>query len=116
MSSPKPTSNRHNTFQSLRLLEINFQSLFSKREEFWNLSEAVKPDIIYDCEAWLKPNMSIGEVFPLGYDVYRQDRKDGYGGVVLGIHNSLNNHQIEMKTEIDIVAAKIINGKQTIIC
>ena len=28
MSSPKPTSNRHNTFQSLRLLEINFQKSF----------------------------------------------------------------------------------------
>ena len=115
MSSPKPSKTNRHTFQNLRLLEVNFQSLYSKREEFCSLTEAVKPDVIYGCETWLKANMSVGEVFPPGYDVYRHDRDDGYGGVILGIHNSLNNHQIEIKTNIDFVAAKIINGKQTII-
>ncbi len=113
-SSPSK-SNKKESFQNLRLLEINFQSIYSKREEFWSLVDAVKPDVIYGCETWLKPSISQGEIFPQDYDVYRCDRKDGYGGVLLGIHNSLINHQLVIKTDAEFVAAKIINGKQSII-
>jgi hypothetical protein len=77
--------------------------------------EAVKPDVIYGCETWLKPSISQAEIFPPGYDLYRSDRKDGYGGVLLGIHSSLNNHQISIRTESEFLAAKIINGNQSII-
>ena len=113
MSSPNKA--KQHSFQNLHLLEINFQSILSKRKEFWSLVEAVKPDVIYGCENWLKPSISQGEVFPRGYDLYRCDRKDGYGGVLLGIHSSLNNHQMVIKTEADFIAAKIINGNQSII-
>ena len=59
--------------------------------------------------------MTVAEVFPPKYDVYRCDRKDGYGSVLLGIHNNLNNHQICIQTEVGIVAAKILNENQSII-
>ena len=52
---------------------------------------------------------------PEGYDLYRRDRSDGYGGVFLGIHNSLNSRQIDIKTSTDFVAAKIVNNNQDII-
>ncbi len=113
MSSPNKTKQR--SFQNLRLLKINFQSIHSKREEFWSLAEAVKPDVIFGCETWLKPTISQGEVFPKGYDLYRCDRKDRYGGVLLGIHSSLNNHQIVIETEAEFIAAKIVNGNQSVI-
>ena len=48
--------------------------------------------------------MSIAEVFP-----------EGYGGVILGIYSSLNNHQIDVKTDAEFIAAKISNGRQTVI-
>ncbi|XP_072020312.1 uncharacterized protein [Amphiura filiformis] len=113
-SSPAKQSGKQAP-RGLRALEINFQSIYSKREEFWSLVDAVKPDVIYGCETWLKPSMSQAEVFPPGYDLYRVDRKGGHGGVIIGIHNSLNNHQLSLDTEAEFVAAKIINGNQSII-
>ena len=94
---------------------MNFQSIYSKRAEFWSILDATKPDVIFGCETWLKSSITNGEIFPPGYDIYRRDRKDGYGGVLLAVHSSLNNHQIIIQPETELVAAKIINDKQTII-
>ena len=118
LAQSSPTkSDRHSvpSLHNLRYLEINFQSIYSKRAEFWSLIDAIKPDVIYGCETWLKPNISQGEIFPPGYDVYRRDRKDGWGGVLLGIHSSLNSYQIDIETNAEFVAAKIVNGNQNII-
>jgi hypothetical protein len=41
--------------KSLRLLDINFQSMKAKREEFWSMLEYNDPDIIIASETWLKP-------------------------------------------------------------
>ena len=113
-SSPNRGSNNQ-SFKNLRLLEVNFQSIFSKRAEFWSVLDATKPDVVYGCETWLKPSIANDEIFPPGYDIYRRDRKDGYGGVLLAIHSSLNNHQITIQFDTEIVAAKIINDKQSIV-
>ncbi|XP_072037138.1 uncharacterized protein [Amphiura filiformis] len=113
-SSPSKTC-RQRSFQNLRLLEVNFQSVFSKRSEFWHLLEKVKPDVIYGCETWLNPSISNGEIFPHGYCVYRSDRKDGYGGALLGIDATLVSHQIDLESEVDFVAAKIVNGNHSIV-
>ena len=113
-SSPSKRD-RATSRQNLRYLEINFQSVYSKRAEFWSLVDAVKPDVIFGCETWLKPSILQGEIFPPGYDLYRRDRKDGWGGVLLGIHNSLNNHQIDIETNAEFVVAKIVNGNQNIV-
>ena len=114
-SSPSFKTKSHQSFQDLRFLEVNFQSIFGKREEFWSVLDAVKPDVVFGCETWLKPEISNGEIFPPGFDIYRSDRRGGYGGVLLAVHSSLNNHQISIKTEAELVAAKIINNKQTIV-
>ncbi|XP_072051686.1 uncharacterized protein [Amphiura filiformis] len=115
-SSPaKPSAKASNTGSNLRTLTINFQSLYGKKEEFWSLVDATKPDIIYSCETWLKPDMSKGEIFPPGYNLYRKDRKDGWGGVLLGVHSSLISQQLQIESEAEFVGAKIISGKQTII-
>ncbi|XP_072024987.1 uncharacterized protein [Amphiura filiformis] len=112
-SSPSKTGTQR-SFQNLRLLEVNFQSIFSKRTEFWHLLDKVRPDVIYGCETWLNPNISNGEIFPPGYSVYRCDKKDGHGGALLGIDDSLN-YQIDIESEVDFVAAKIVNGNHSIV-
>ena len=63
----------------------------------------------------LKPNISDNEIFPPGYHVYRKDRADGYGGVLLGISTSLNSNKIEIETEGKFVAAKVLGSKHAII-
>ena len=96
--------------QHFKTLTINFQSIISKREEFWCLIDAVKPDVIMGCETWLKPSISVGEAFPPGYNVYRKDRIDGYGGVLLAVSASLNSHQVDITSDAEAVAAKVVNG------
>ncbi|XP_072051490.1 uncharacterized protein [Amphiura filiformis] len=115
-SSPaKPSAKANNTGSNLRTLTINFQSLYGKKEEFWSLVDATKPDIIYGCETWLKSDMSKGEIFPPGYNLYRKYRKDGWGGGLLGVHSSLICQQLKIESEVEFVGAKITSGKQTII-
>ena len=119
-SSPsKPHANSPSTCSSsvgsFRTLTINFQKLYNKREAFWSLVDATKPDIIFGCETWLNPSISQGEIFPPGYNLYRKDRKDSYGGVLMGIHDSLISHQVEVEPDVEFVAAKIISGKQNFV-
>ena len=114
-SSPTKSNAKAKTVSNLRTLTINFQSIYGKREVFWSLVDATKPDIIFGCETWLKPDVSQGEFFPPCFTVYRKDRKDGYGGVLVGIHSSLMSQEIDVDSETELVAAKILCGKQNII-
>ena len=77
--------------------------------------DAVKPDIILGCETWLKPGITQGEIFPPEFSLYRKDRSDGYGGVLIGVHRSLISHQIDIDTDAEFIAVKILNGDQNII-
>ncbi|XP_072051476.1 uncharacterized protein [Amphiura filiformis] len=117
LASSSPSKQQHPVASAanLRTLVINFQSIFAKREVFWSLLESTKPDVVMGCETWLKPGVAQGEIFPPGYSVYRKDRKDGYGGALLGITNSLNSHQVSIDADADIVAAKVRNGNNDII-
>ena len=94
---------------------INFQSILSKKCELACVIDTTKPDIDVGCETWLKPSINQGEFLPDDYVVYRKDRPDGYGGVLLGIHSSLNSHEIKVATDTEFVTAKILSGKQSIV-
>ena len=60
------------------------QSISAKKLEFQYMVEDAKPDIIIACETWLKPNINSSEFMPPGYDPpFRNDRVDGYGGVMI---------------------------------
>ena len=98
---------------NLRIVAINFWSVCAKKEEFWCPIDAAKPDVIIGSETWIKPDISDCEIFPPGYHVYRKDRADGYGGVLLGISTCLNSNKIE--TEGEFVAAKVLSSKHAII-
>ncbi|XP_072016713.1 uncharacterized protein [Amphiura filiformis] len=107
-SSSKPS----NSTTNLRSLTINFQSIYRKKEVLWSLIDAVKPDVISGCETWLKPAITHGEILPPDYKLYRKDRHDGYGGVLLAVHSSLTSYQLETNSDAEFVAAKILNGKE----
>ena len=116
LSSSSPSKNiqpiqSHAT--NLRIVAINFQSVCVNKEEFWCLIDAAKPDVIIGSETWLKPDIGDSEIFPPGYHVYRKDRVDGYGGVLLGISTNLNSNIIE--TEGEFVAAIVLGSKHAII-
>ena len=115
-SSPTSASTRPgNESANLRTLTINFESVHCKRAEFWCLLNAVKSDVILGCETWLKLRIAEGEIFLPGFNLYRKDRSDGYGGVLIGVHSSLNSHRIDIYTNAEFIAVEILNGNQNFI-
>jgi len=112
-SSDTPPTAR--VLSNIRFLVINFQSILSKKAELAYVIDMIKPGIIIGCETWLKPLINKGEFLPDDYVVYRKNRPDGYGGVLLGIHSSLNSHEITVASDAEVVAAKILSGKQSIV-
>ena len=98
-----------------RIVAINFKSVCAKKKEFLCLIDAAKPDVIIGSETWIRPDISDCEIFPPGYHVYRKDRADGQGGVLLRISTSLNSNKIEIETEGEFMAAKVLSSKHAII-
>ena len=77
-------------------LTLNCQSLLPKRESFMNLINTYHPDIICGTESWLNSNIFSSEVFSSGYNVYRKDCADGYGGVFVACHQSLISRAVDI--------------------
>jgi hypothetical protein len=53
----------------------------------WKLLE--RDIFILGCETWLKPTITNQEIIPPGYEVYRNDRHDWYGGVLVIVKSSV---------------------------
>jgi len=105
-SSPAPRSSdtppTARVLSNIRFLVINFQSILSKKGELAYVIDMIKPDIIIGCETLVKPSINKGEFLPDDYVVYRKDRPDGYGGVLLGIHSSLNSPEITVASNAEV--------------
>ena len=93
--------------ETMKILTINFQSIKAKREALWNLVESCKPDIILGCETWLKPTITNQEVMPPGYELYRNDRQDGYGGVLVAVKSNYISSIVDIDFHSEIVAVQI---------
>jgi len=110
-SSPvkHPPASRPNDV--LRILILNFCSILAKKELFWNALDVCNPDVILGCETWLNPSVTSSEIIPPGWgELYRKDRKDGRGGVVVGVKKCLISRQIDLDTDTELVAAEIISS------
>ena len=64
-----------------KLIIINCQSLFSKKDSFSHFVSEHNPDFIIGSESWLSNSILNNEVFPPDYTIFRKDRDSGYGGV-----------------------------------
>ena len=96
---------------SLRSLTINFQSIREKKAELLNILETSEPDIVFGNETWLTSNHHSAEYFPPTYHVYRKDRKDGYGGVLLAVKSTLISHQLPVNNDSEAVIVSIKTTK-----
>lgn len=96
---------------------INIQSIRSKKESFWQLIDQHNPDIIFGCETWLTKSVYDNEVLPSFYKLYRNDRSDGYGGVLLGIKLELPSYLIDVQSHIETcsVSVQLANNQQMIL-
>ena len=90
-STPKSKYAEREKKNTLSCIVVNTQSIMSKKESLWQILESENPDIILACETWLKPDIDDSDIIPadLEYEIFRKDRKDGYGGVKIGVKRQL---------------------------
>ena len=92
---PNPKVNIENCFPDNPILNkfnvaiINCQSVLAKKTSLWNFIEHEYPDIMIGNESWLNPSIYTSEAFPPTYNVYRNDRSDGYGGVFIACRHDI---------------------------
>ena len=108
-SSPLKSAPIKKLDNKLRSVCLNIQSIKSKREALWNLLDSRYPDILFGCETWLNPNITDNEILPenTGYNIFRKDRKDGYGGVMLAIKAEIVSELVDIDTPCECIARKI---------
>ena len=116
LASSSPT-HLHHDLQTIapngkptRILNINFQSVLKKREDFASILNSIGYDIVTGTESWLTNNIKDNEIFPPGYTIYRIDIETGQrgGGVFIAINKDLVSTRYQSaETQCEIVWAKI---------
>ena len=118
------TSRQHHKINSLRVINVNFQSIKNKKPELDQIISSVKPDIILGTETWLSPDISSYEYVPESdYTVYRRDRPanskhQSHGGVLIAISKSiLSEEVVELQSNCENVWAEVnlANARKLII-
>ncbi len=126
-SSPEPKTPREKIKpkhrRTLKIVNLNCQSLKNKPELLQNLVDSVKPDVIIGTESWLTKDIKDSEVFPEGYrqTAVRRDRQDlpryqdtkGGGTFVLLKDDIIGVRQVTLETDCEITWVKfdIIGSK-----
>ena len=94
----------------MHLINVNCRSILSKKSDLLHLITTTNPDIIVATETWLDSSITNNEVIPeeYNYKIYRKDRSDGYGGVLLAISGCLQSFPVpELDSTAEMVWARI---------
>ena len=101
-----------NKFHSrpLRIINVNFQSIVSKKAETFELLERLKPDIIIGTETWLTSDIKDSEILTHQYKIYRKDRKSGRGGgVLIAIKDDLQSTKVDsLDNDCECIWVKVL--------
>jgi hypothetical protein len=66
-----------------------------------------KPEIVIGTETWLNSSIQDSELFPPDFAVFRKDRPDGYGGILIAIKN-LSAHLLDdLNTDSECIWVKV---------
>ena len=108
-------SNNTNNQNTLKTLISNFQSIKNKIPDLELLIKTEEPDIIAGSETWLNPNIYNSEIFNNNYNIFRKDRPDNYGGVLLAIKSNIIAEEITTQSNFNIesVFCKIVTPNST---
>ena len=107
LSYSKPDAAYDRT-SSMKILNINCQSIINKRSEFQSVLDLEKPDLVIGTESWLNTDHLDSEIFPrsLGYTSFRRDRASGTkgGGVFILVEDTLvASWQKTLETHCEVI-------------
>jgi hypothetical protein len=84
--------NTRNKPKNTKILIVNFQN---KKAEIGNLIDSSNLHIIIGKETWLHREICSSEIFPDGFNIYRKDSSDGYGGLLVAVQLEFISEEIE---------------------
>ena len=105
-SSPKKSKRSRNKVRSLKILNVDCQSIPSKIGAWRLLFDKHKSNVIVATETWLNQNIYDAELEADNYMyvIYRRDREKTIGGgVLIAVHQPINS--TESKTESENIEA-----------
>ena len=87
----------------------------TKRAEFANLVDYVKPDAIIATETKLSPDMCSSEFMPSGYGrTIRKDKKKGECGVLIAVKECYTLTEVDLPSNnVDIVWGEVCLKKRS---
>lgn len=95
--------------QAINIIQWNSQSIRNKKFEFETVLNREKVHIAVISETWFDP----GSEFRLnGYNLFRKDRSDGYGGIAIMTHCSIKAQECEFihpNNGIQVLHIKLLN-------
>ena len=102
--------------KSLRVVTVNFQSIYNKKDELSSFLIENDIDIVLGSETHLSPSINNTEIPPPPmYTCYRRDPADGWGGVIIIIKKSLTVEEIKINKECGMVAIKVETYQKIVI-
>ena len=101
--------------RNLRLMIINFQSLWAKKELFHKSLSETNADIVIGTETHLDPSIKESEFLPKGYTSFRNDRADNWGGVIIIVKETLIAEEIFKSKQTECIAIKIETMRKPVI-
>ena len=97
----------------LRIMIVNFQGIWSKKEFFENCLLNSNADVVIGSETFLNPSIKNVEFLPPGFTAYRRDRDDRWGGVT---KSSLDTDVVFNSTQTEYISIKKTHQKPVILC
>ena len=97
--------------ESLRLLQVNCQSIGNKKIEFLNLVETYSRDVVIATESWLHEDVNSNEIIRGTYEMYRRDRGMRGGGVFICVRRGITSCLKWADTDHEILCVQIL-GKE----
>jgi hypothetical protein len=92
---------------AVNVVHHNVQGLRSKHDDLLANSDLKYMDIIAVTESWLSPSVSNQNIALPGYDLIRNDRSDGRGGVALYVSNSLQIQPSNVCIQLEHCAVQV---------
>ena len=117
IESDAPTCNiQRKKAKNLRISVMNFQSLWNKRILLERYLKDKSIDIVIGSESHLSANILNSEILPDTYTATRNDRNDGYGGVIIIYKKELLVEENPFKfTGNDTVSIKVETFEKPVI-